>query len=264
VYLDPGVQGAANKTFVYVLPAVEGLLQDHVVTLYNSTYDSIEARLREVMGGGNSGDWIPTVSSFLVYGLFTLPFAFALTCLVEFVCRVKYILLACSFYLFCLSVGASGFVAYTRADPLNEFAEQDGAVYLWAQVAFFATFVVYFLILIGMCILSCMHMETPFSEVISRGSQCVALLAFGIGYYKLVWTPAMVDEKPMVETFMAQFARQPPDAKPGEDVKLSLNLMLVPYIVCNIIFLTVFAIEEGIWHEASDKVSPEEKEEKGE
>merc|ERR1719183_2148123 len=26
VYLDAGIQGAANKTFVYVLPAVEGLL----------------------------------------------------------------------------------------------------------------------------------------------------------------------------------------------------------------------------------------------
>lgn len=263
VYLDPGIQGAANKTFVYVLPAVEGLLQDHVVTLYNSTYDSVEARLQDILGGSGSGDWIPAVSSFLVYGLFTLPFAFALTCLVEFVCRVKYILLACSFYLFCLSVGASCFVAYTREDPMSEFAEQDAGVYLWAQAAFFATFVIYFLILSGMCILSCLHTDTPLSEVISRGAQCFALLAFGIGYYQLVWTPAMVDEMPKVEAFMAQFDKQQ-GAKGGEETKLALNLMLVPYIVCNGIFLMVFAIEEGIWHDASDKVSPEEKEEKGE
>eukprot|EP00435_Cladocopium_sp_Y103_P004044 s5827_g1.t1 len=73
VYQDPGIQGAANKTFKYVLPHVSEALKTGE-EVYSAMNASVLEGMHSLLGSESSVEpWLPLVSAFLVYGMICCP-----------------------------------------------------------------------------------------------------------------------------------------------------------------------------------------------
>jgi len=246
VYQDPGIQGAANKTFKYVLPHVSEALKTGE-EVYSAMNASVLEGIHSLLGSESSVEpWLPLVSAFLVYGMICCPVGVVLTYVVDFVCSVKEILLACGFYLVCVSIMSCGFVMTTQRDPLKELAQNDPSILLLQQLGF-AAILLFYLIMLGVvtCVAACDD-KLPFSVIITRLIQAAFMLVFAMSYYRLVWTPTMVDELPLVEEIFSRDGKTP---------------SVLPYMLTVVGFSGNFVLE---WRTRSaEKVAEEEKDGKG-
>ncbi|CAJ1405818.1 unnamed protein product [Effrenium voratum] len=147
VYQDPGIQGARNKTFKYVLPHVADALKTGT-EVYSAMNSSLLEGMHSLLGADSSVEpWLPTMSAFLVYGMICCPLGLVLSYCAEWVCNTKELLLGCGFYLVSVSVLSVGFVAATQRDPLKELANHDPTVLLLQQVGFVSVLLAYLVLL---------------------------------------------------------------------------------------------------------------------
>jgi len=245
VYKDPGIEGAANKTSKYVLPRVAGALRAGS-EVYYSMNASVYEGLHSVIGAETIEPWLPAVSGFLVYGLICLPLGISLTCLAEFVCKLKELLLACSFYLCCISFLSLGFLLWTGKDPLYVLADQDASVYLLQQAGFIVVMLLHAALLsVATCLTNGVGQELGF-----RFMQLLLLGTFALFYYQLVWTPAMLDEMPQIDDFMSRISGSSSD-----------SFVKIPYVLSTFIFTVIFLVEKYMDDIANKE--QDEKEEKG-
>jgi len=245
VYQDPGIQGAANKTFKYVLPHVSEALKTGE-EVYSAMNISLFEGMHSLLGSESSVEpWLPMMSAFLVYGMICCPIGLVLSYIVDFVCSVREILLACGFYLVCVSVLSCGFVATTQRDPLKELAQNDPSILLLQQLGFAGILVVYLVLLgVATCSAAC-NDKLPFSVILARLMQVSFMLIFALTYYRLVWTPTMLDELPLVQEIFSRDVNKP---------------SILPYLLTVMGFSGNFVLE---WKAGSIDVAPEEKDGKG-
>jgi len=128
----------------------------------------------------------------------------------------------------------TAFALHTGEDPLSTFAEQDPKLYQFAQCGFAIVFVCYGLI---SCIALCCVDET---DSLLRALHCIAIVLFGVGYYILIWTPAMLDEGPRVDDFVESLIL--PDSQAagsnasGKEEDVPLLITVAPYAVMSAVF----------------------------
>jgi len=245
VYQHPGIEGAANKTFTYVLPSLRtGQLRGR--EWINSTYTSVQGQLKSsslyaYLGEERAKIWLPAVSGFVVYGLVLLPLFITTWCLTSvhhFVCRIRPCLLFSHLYFAVVTGIAAGFAGYTGMDPLHVFAQQDKPVYMFVQTAFGVLLGFYFMVI---CCAWCKAEETL--ECSCRLVQGLGAGATTFAYYLLVWTPAMTDGMPLVESAASQAVvdalgvDHPPPPSP--------LLAAIPYAVPCFVFLVLLRIEQA-------------------
>lgn len=201
VYGDPGIQGAANKTFKYVLPHIAEALKTST-EVYAALNESLLDSMHSILGSETSFEpMLPTMSAFLVYGMICCPVGLMLSYALEWVCKLRELLLATSFYLFCISALAAGFVAVTQRDPLKELYEHDSSVFVLQQSGFFVILVVQLLLIaIALCGAASAD-DVPVQVWLMRLCQTIFMFYFGFVYYRLVWTPTMLDEAPKTDLF---------------------------------------------------------------
>lgn len=209
VYGDPGIQGAANKTFKYVLPHIAEALKTSTEgpalgasEVYAALNESLLDSMHSILGSETSFEpMLPTMSAFLVYGMICCPVGLMLSYALEWVCKLRELLLATSFYLFSLSALAAGFVAITQRDPLKELYEHDSSVFVLQQSGFFVILVVQLLLIaIALCGAASAD-DVPVQVWLMRLCQTIFMFYFGFVYYRLVWTPTMLDEAPKTDVF---------------------------------------------------------------
>jgi len=251
VYHDPGIEGAANKTFKYVLPRVVSAIRKGS-EVYTSMNTSVYEGLLTIVGQDAIIEpWLPAVSGFLVYGLICLPLGISITCLAEFVCRLKELLFACEIYHSCITGLALGFLVWTGKDPIHELAENDANVFLLQQAGFAAFLLLYFLMLV---LAVCMSDAGTPTQLGCRAAQMTLVALFSLVYYHLVWTPAMLDEMPRVDAFGAGLF--------GKDVTQTAAAaatrgVFLPYAIAAVAFFTNIVLEKLIQQEASQEESQE-------
>eukprot|EP00434_Breviolum_minutum_P022051 symbB.v1.2.019467.t1/scaffold1593.1/size164412/9 len=305
-YGDPSLRyflaAKATKTFKYVLPHISeafktgeearrccfSMFGSHEaesleIQVYSAMNTSLFEGMHSLLGSESSVEpWLPMMSAFLVYGMICCPIGLVLSYIVDFVCSVREILLACGFYLVCVSALSCGFVAATQRDPLKELAQNDTSILLLQQLGFAGILVVYLVLLgVATCSAAC-NDKLPFSVILARlmqilcrkkirrclssplprvASTCVLrfffaekvtnlrvsfMLIFALTYYRLVWTPTMLDELPLVQEIFSRDVNKP---------------SILPYLLTLMGFSGNFVLE---WKAGSiDTVAPEEKDGKG-
>eukprot|EP00930_Biecheleria_cincta_P098865 TRINITY_DN9051_c0_g1_i1.p1 TRINITY_DN9051_c0_g1~~TRINITY_DN9051_c0_g1_i1.p1 ORF type:complete len:442 (-),score=98.62 TRINITY_DN9051_c0_g1_i1:131-1456(-) len=253
VYHDPGIEGAANKTFKYVLPRVVSAIRKGS-EVYTSMNTSVYEGLLTIVGpDGMLEPWLPAVSGFLVYGLICLPLGISITCLAEFVCRLKELLFACEIYHSCITGMAFGFLVWTSKDPLHELADHDANVFLLQQAGFALLLILYFVLLVlAVCV---SDIGTPI-QLGCRFAQMTLVGLFCLVYYHLVWTPAMLDEMPRVDAFGAAWSGST-STEAATAVAAATRGVFLPYALAAVVFFTNIVLEKLIQQQASQEESQE-------
>ncbi|CAE7351946.1 rsmF [Symbiodinium natans] len=216
VYGDPGIQGAANKTFKYVLPHIAEALKTGT-EVYAALNDTLLDSMHSILGSDTSLEpMLPTMSAFLVYGMICCPIGLMLSYALEWVCKLRELLLATSFYLFCIAALAVGFVAVTQRDPLKELYQHYSSVFVLQQSGFFGILVAQLLLIaIALCSAASAD-DVPVEVWLMRLCQTCFMFYFGFVYYRLVWTPTMLDEAPKTEFF-------------GSMIGMDISSKMLPY-----------------------------------
>jgi len=254
-YHHPGIEGAANKTYRYVLPrAVEVLSngQNASERMLNTTRDIMKARLTNGplhMGSEHVERLLPLLSGFLVYGMLLLPFLCGLCCLTTVLCSIKFqtLLRFSQFYLSMVLLCASCFAGISRRDPLLVFVDYDVSLYLFVQAAFALILFVYIVLLL------CAHCFVDDENAqIRRWSQLISTSLLAAVYFRLVWTPAMIDEDPEIHSFVGRLAR----FNTADEAPLS-PLYSMPYVAAAMVFLVSFFFDQKAAHAAHENAKPE-------
>eukprot|EP00929_Paragymnodinium_shiwhaense_P032666 TRINITY_DN18076_c0_g1_i1.p1 TRINITY_DN18076_c0_g1~~TRINITY_DN18076_c0_g1_i1.p1 ORF type:complete len:372 (-),score=84.52 TRINITY_DN18076_c0_g1_i1:123-1238(-) len=192
----PGISGAANKTYTHVLP-VATRAQASTMEWFNRTSDRVEDLLESMTGDTIGDNWLPLASGFLVYGSVIFPIVFAFNCVAGYLCQARKLLLLIHMYLACVATMAGGFAVWSNEDPLSAFYKHDPALYLFGQIVFA-------LILAMYMVLSFYQLSAEEDgQTAFRVVQVGVALIFIVAYYQLIWTPAMIDLPPAVETVAA-------------------------------------------------------------
>jgi hypothetical protein len=231
-YHHPGIEGAANKTFTYIVPSVLDQHQKGQLFL-NRSHSLVHSRLNAYIDNSQVQPYLPMVSGFLVYGLVFCPLICTMWCLTRIICRLQPCLLFLHLYFALTALCLAGFAVYTGTDPLTVFAMHDASVYLVAQVGIAVAFFLYSIFLCMVC--TCTDSAT--SEFCFRCLQIIIFILVSAAYYILVWTPAMLDENPMVEAFLASLTARS-DVTP---------LIWSPYLVASVLFFTMLRLEQLTW-----------------
>jgi len=231
-YHHPGIQGAANKTFTYIVPS---LLDQHLKgqLFLNKSHALVHSKLNAYIDDSRVQPYLPAVSGFLVYGLVICPLMCTTWCLTRVVCRLRPGLLFLHLYFALTALCAAGFAVYTGMDPLAVFAMHDASVYLVAQFGIATGFLLYSISLSMACACS----QSGMSEFCFRCTQFIIFTLVSAAYYMLVWTPAMMDEKPMVEAFVRAITKR-------SDVT---SLIWLPYLVASLLFFMMLRMEQLTW-----------------
>mmetsp|Transcript_49450 Transcript_49450/g.117662 ORF Transcript_49450/g.117662 Transcript_49450/m.117662 type:complete len:697 (+) Transcript_49450:79-2169(+) len=236
----PGIAGATNKTFKYVIPTLRaGELIGR--QWLNSTHSAVfkelhNGRFMAIMGQDKAEPWLPLVTGVLVYGSILVPFLCTVCCMTRVVCRPKLILTFCHLYFTISCLCASLFAALTSTDPLAAFAARDSELYLFVQVAFAIVFIIYALFIL---LLRCFA-----GHALVRGYrtfQLVVVSGVATAYYVLVWTPAMVDTSPQVDDTVAELA------KPWISPQMASVLHWMPYVLLTCLFAILLRLEQLCW-----------------
>jgi len=134
-------------------------------------------------------------------------------------------------------------VAATQRDPLKELAEHDASVFVFQQAGF-AVILVFQMALIGTALCGAAGSDEVSTDVwLMRLGQCCFIFFFGFIYYRLVWTPTMMDESPKTEKFGSMFGF-------GE------GSAIIPYTVTALGFMLNLGLEwrlQGLDEEAGSK-----------
>lgn len=246
---NPSIAGARNKSFIFVRPVLANVEQARK-DLYNNTLQSVESLMKNSslytsVGAGTADPWLPFISGFIVYGMFCIPSVCTVWCLVEFVCKMKPMLLFGHCYLSAVSLFGSCVALYTGRDPLGMFASHDPSLYLFVQFAFALFLCGYAILFLAAVILE----QEGYGGCWMRGCQFVGISAFIVGYYVLVWTPAMTDLPPRLGDLVAT-PRAP------------VLGTAAPYLLPTAIFFGAWRLEEELSQPPAD--GDPEKEEKDE
>jgi len=241
VYYHPGIQGAANKTFAYILPSILSSRLAHQ-QWFKSTVESVQQQIKtsgvySYVEDDVGAHFLPVVSGFLVYGLLLIPFILTFWCLTSvfsFVCKMRPCLLFCHLYLCIVNGVAGAFAAYTGADPLHVFALREKALYTLAQVFFAGVLCTYWFVILYAWFLASRTWESwwRFAQVLFASMILVA-------YYLLIWTPAVTDKLPEVhdavkETWNNDLLHPHPSL-----------LACGPYVLPCLVFYILFFIERA-------------------
>jgi predicted nucleic acid-binding Zn-ribbon protein len=245
VYKDPGIQGAKNKTFIYVLPSLQKRYAQGRDFVKNS--DAIVySKLNAYVGTEKVEPWLPAISGALVYGTIIIPFICTVCVLTRIVCKVRPLLLFCHLDFLLTTLCAGIFALYTGKEPLAAFAHHDASVYLFTQVIFGLAYCMYFLLL---CCMWCCSKRGTMEGAIRFCQIVGAAPIFGI-YYKLVWTPAMLDEMPRMDILVEWIVG------PGAAVS---QFAWLPYFPVSVLFLILLRLERACWQASgSDSKKKEE------
>lgn len=257
-YHHPGIEGAVNKTYIHVLPAATEVLAKGSIAgerWFNETQSKVQHFL-ESYGGEGSVEWASYLSGWIVYGFILIPLAISCWCVLEFVCKLNHLIVFGHCYLAVSGILMTAFTLHTGEDPLSTFAEQDPKLYQFAQCSFAIVFVFYGMIsTVALC---CVDDTDSFFRTL----HFAAMLLFGVGYYILIWTPAMLDEGPRVDDFVESLVL--PDTQAagsnasGKEEDVPLLITVAPYVVISAVFSFLYLFETS-----SSKVRPDGDEEKG-
>mmetsp|Transcript_47103 Transcript_47103/g.86387 ORF Transcript_47103/g.86387 Transcript_47103/m.86387 type:complete len:624 (-) Transcript_47103:55-1926(-) len=244
----PGIEGATNKTFKYVLPklrAGELLGRQWLNSTHSTVFQQLHnERFMALLGHEKAEPWLPLLTGVLVYGLVIMPCCCTMCCLTRVVCRPKLILTFCHLYFTISCLCASGFAAIMGTDPLAAFAARDSELYLFVQVAFAIVLIVYAsFILLLRCFVS--------HEAVRgyRTFQLLVVSAVATAYYALVWTPAMVDTSPQLDDTVAELA------KPWLSPQWATMLHWLPYLLLTCLFAILLRLEQYCWKDRSTTLS---------
>jgi len=231
-YHHPGIEGAANKTFTYIVPSLLDQHQKGQLFL-NKSHALVHSKLNAYIDNSQVQPYLPAVSGFLVYGLVICPLICTTWCLTRIVCRLRPGLLFLHLYFALTALSAAGFAVYTGTDPLAVFAMHDASVYLVAQFGIAAGFLLY-----SICLcMACTFSKSGTSEFCFRCTQIIIFILVSAAYFTLVWTPAMMDEKPRVDEFLGAIMKRS-DVAP---------LSWSPYLVASALFFTMLRMEQLTW-----------------
>jgi hypothetical protein len=233
VYSDPGIEGAANKTFRYVVPT----LRDRYVRgqqLINASEKAVYSRLNAFVGTSAAEPWLPAVSGCLVYGTVIAPFVLTMCCLTRTVCKLRPLLLFCHVDFLLTALLAGIFAASTGKEPLATFAHHDAAVYLFTQAVFAIVICFYAILLFLAYCLSKTGREGLF-----RCLQILGVTPIVAIYYVHVWTPAMLDEMPHIDNLVVLMV--------GEGSAVS-KFAWLPYLPVAVLFLIILHLERLCWN----------------
>jgi hypothetical protein len=225
-YHHPGIEGAANKTFIHVLPLARPMMQRGQVKSamwFNHSKDTVHTLLQD-WSPESAGPWLPAASGFLVYGSVLFPAVFAFKFIADCVCSFKYINKVGHFYFAGVSLSGMAFAGYTGVDPLATYFDHDIALYQFSQLAFAVLFVAYYVV-------ACLALACE-----CRANRCFMILilsGFFAVYFYLVWTPAMVDEAPQLK-MLSEYLY------PGKDMP---GRAAIPYCLATLCFATVYLLE---------------------
>lgn len=234
VYNDPGIEGAANKTFIYVVPTLKERYEVGK-KLLNETEAAVYVKLNAYVGTDTVEPWLPAISGSLVYGGVILPFLCTVCCLTRIVCKLRPLLLFCHLDFLLTSLCAGVFAAYSGKEPLAAFAHHDPAVYLFTQAVFAFVYCLYGLLLITAFCTS----KSGTSEGCYRLIQMFGAIPVACIYYLNVWTPAMMDEMPRMDRLVAMML--------GDGTAVS-NFSWVPYVPVSVNFLVLLELERMCWN----------------
>jgi hypothetical protein len=226
LYRDPGIEGAANKTYVYVVPSLRNRYEEGYKML-NSSHALVYEKLNSFIGTDNAiNPWLPLASGILVYGSFLIPFFASVCCLLRIVFQMRVWLLFCHLYFVLVCVGAVMFALVVGKDPLTAFAAHDASVYLSAQILNGVLLTAYLtLILVSWCC-------NPKWDG-KRLLQGVGIGSVVLAYYWYVWTPAMLDKMPQVDETVAALVGR----------RAWTSLMWLPYVPPLIVFTVALIME---------------------
>jgi len=237
---NPGIRGATNKTFTYVIPSLlEGRHKGE--EWLNDTQYSVYSKLHTWIGGEHTEPFLPTVSGALVYGLVLVPLACTAWCFATLVCNLKRCLLFWHLYFAVTSICALGFAAYSGMDPFAALAVLDVSIYLFSQGLYALIVLIYGLLLLFAC--CCSRRGT--GECFYRVAQVVLAAPMGVAYISLIWSPAMTDAMPQVDKLVAKLVGP-----------YGLRAtMWIPYALPSTIFLAVLWLERRCTRLAASHVT---------
>jgi len=243
-YKHPGIEGAANKTYTYVLPSLRAGHRQGI-DLLNTAHAATEAHVVKLNAyvshhvGNSLEPYLPFFTGFLVYGMIGCPMLCSLWCLTRVICRVKACLLFLHLYYALAALCAAIFAGVTGTDPFSAFAAHDAALYLAAQAGLCISLVIYTVFLIMQCGCGCDGYDCKIRAVQISGAVVVSL-----PYYELVWTPAMMDKLPKVMDLLVDMV--------GEDK--ATFIIPVPYgLAASIFTVLLFCEQLTLRHGKRDK-----------
>jgi predicted nucleic acid-binding Zn-ribbon protein len=228
IYRHPGVEGAANKTFVYVLPSLRKKYEDGYNLKVQHAF--VQEKLNSFIGSEKTEPWLPLASGLLVYGSFLLPFACAAFCLLRVMFTRRVCLSFCHLYFTLACAGATVFALVAGKDPLAVFAAHDASVYLFAQVLNGILFTLYTVLVF---VSWCFFPESGSSGNCYRLVQLVGITLVTCAYYWYVWTPAMLDKMPQVDEMLVEIVGH----------RAWVSLMWLPYVPPLMVFFSAFVLE---------------------
>jgi hypothetical protein len=232
VYRDPGVSGAANKTFVYVVPSLLSRYTKSKVWL-NETHSVVHSTLHTYVSHDQVEPWLPALSGFLVYGSVLIPLVCTVCCLTRIVCKLRPVLMFCHIDFLMTNLCAGAFAITTGRDPLGAFATHDPSVYLFFHASFAVIFSVYILMLfVAYC-----TARSGTQEGMYRLAQAMVILPIVLVYYFYIWTPAMVDETPKFDEMVDSIVGQ--EAGPMH--------VWIPYLLLAFLGLMLLRLEQLSW-----------------
>lgn len=247
VYHHPGIEGAANKTFSYVLPS---LRQGQITgkEWFNKTHSAVYSRLKDgglesYLPAAGGQDWLSALSGLIVYSFLFLPLCCTIQCLFsvhKLVCMLRPCLVFCHLLFAIVAACACIFGAATGTDPLSVAAIHDAAVYLFVQVVMMALLVSYTVLL-----MVALRRSVGCIDMCYRIVQMGCAANMSAAYYCLVWTPAMTDRIPKVSEAAS-------DLLPPSMLVAYLDVW-GPYFVTCIIFTVQFRLEQLSWRRAVTK-----------
>mmetsp|Transcript_64804 Transcript_64804/g.118270 ORF Transcript_64804/g.118270 Transcript_64804/m.118270 type:complete len:554 (+) Transcript_64804:59-1720(+) len=236
VYRSPGIEGAANKTYKFVLPTLRERY-GRGKELFHESEKIVYSKLNAYVGSEKTEPWLPAISGYLVYGTVVVPFLCTVFCLTRIVCKMRLLLLFCHVDFLLTTLSAMVFAFWTGREPLLDFAHHDAAVYLFTQV-FYAVILCLYAILLCLS-LSCSKSGTR--ERCYRCTQIIVAMPIAYIYYRHVWTPAMLDEMPHMDQVVSSVI--------GEGAAVSTYTWL-PYCPALLQFLLLLYLERLSWHAA--------------
>lgn len=243
----PGIEGAINKTHKYVLPVANHTLihmQKLTFDYLNQTQSNVEGFLYKDVGlaGSGAASWVPSVSTFLIDACIVVPVSIGVAGVLHYVCKLGQLLISNQWIVCLLCVSLCFFGVREDEDPLDALSERNYPVYQFMQVGFAVGYVLFTLLV-------CVAITVSNNEVqcLGRVIEVIIVLWIGIGYYFLVWTPAMLDQEPRISEWLAEVGKTSGFISDVE----ALPFVLMPYWLTALLFGGMSVFE--LWAEPDEE-----------
>mmetsp|Transcript_5150 Transcript_5150/g.7132 ORF Transcript_5150/g.7132 Transcript_5150/m.7132 type:complete len:510 (+) Transcript_5150:55-1584(+) len=223
---NPGLGGAYNKTADILVPKLLNTKKE-TFNLLNATHTNIQTRLSPYLPEHHVG----VIAGLLLYGLIFLPMFLTVYCLTS--CKGILHLRAVLFFshvYFLIVCGIAGVSAMALdSDPLVLLHANNNGSYIIMNLIFSGLYCIYLFVV--MILLLKMNIGLRFAL---RALQLVGICFIGTLYYRMIWTPAMIDKPP---------------------VRIFRNNLAVPYLIPAFIFALNLHIEHAYLRNAKDNAN---------